>query len=109
LPGYSGSPVFVYEDRLDWVIDQEDPEFSTFDYDPMYYLRLLGLDWSHLYDIAHVRWPGGVEIDEGWVVRQNSGMMGVIPAWRILALLENEHVAKERTEAESKWRSGRRP
>lgn len=81
LPGYSGSPVF-----LDAVphqrarTRQEVPPFC-----------LLGLDWGHLPRFAPVlQKDRKTRIDEGWVVEMNSGMACVLPAWRIMELLEEE-------------------
>lgn len=67
IGGYSGSPVFVYDDAAGG-----DPLFSS---------RLLGVDYCHFNTY------GGV----------HSGAAGVIPAWKIRELLyEDERIVTER-------------
>ena len=72
IGGYSGSPVFVYDDTRG-----DDPFLSS---------RLLGLDYCHFNTLG----------ETGYV---NSGHAGVVPAWKIWELLhEDEDVLMERRE-----------
>ena len=101
LPGYSGSPVFIYEP----------PFYNKFVRTEKVPFSLLGIDWGHL-----PNWEPVYETDDstgermpipGQFVKANTGMAGVVPAWKILELLECEDVVetrkqylKERTEAQ---------
>jgi hypothetical protein len=81
LPGYSGSPVFVYESSLTLGIPRKEP---------LPFL-LLGLDWCHPSTIERVREKDGkTPAPAGWVVNSNSGMAGVVPAWKIEELLNED-------------------
>jgi hypothetical protein len=94
LSGYSGSPVFVYR-------------VPNTAYGPSRGIvnpRLLGVDWGHLRDhkpvlMADKRTPKTEPERE--YVEQNSGMMAVVPAWRLAALLGEEHFADLRREEET--------
>jgi hypothetical protein len=72
VSGYSGSPVFV------------DMAYMLYGPGPM---RLLGVLWGHLPDVQPV-FKSGLRHPEGWVVKGNSGMMGVVPAWMLRDLLD---------------------
>jgi hypothetical protein len=52
---------------------------------------LLGVDWCHLTDSARVTEKYDQdEIVTNYSVRMNSGMAGVIPAWKILEILNSD-------------------
>jgi hypothetical protein len=77
IAGYSGSPVFL-----------EIPFFSNIEgrnpnrrYGPW----LLGIDHCHLFSREKVRDQTlrGDPVNKNWYVRSNTGMMGVVPAWRL--------------------------
>ena len=67
---------------------------------------LLGVDWAHLTSYGRVERG----VDEGgsrlWSrvedlrVRSNRGMLGVVPAWRLLTLLQDDTFVKARRQAE---------
>lgn len=105
LSGYSGSPVYVYypevvSPRLGFaaMVDSgprrpPPPRLAALGQArPL----LLGLDWGHLHDHARVldkhKNPTAVEM----YVRFNTGMMTVLPAWKILELLDSEELFEER-------------
>lgn len=100
LPGCSGSPVFVYLAPYfprelkggKVIVTPVAPEGPW----------LLGVDWCHLHDYQEVLDSDRRPTDEGLTVKMNSGMAGVIPAWKLMELLEMEHIAKGRLEHEQK-------
>ncbi len=96
LSGYSGSPVFVYSGTVEVDVDAEDPEFSTVRYEPLDEIKLLGVDWCHLRDFAPVVDAEGLQHPDAWRVQDNTGMMGVIPAWKLQELLNDDDVAAKR-------------
>lgn len=100
LPGCSGSPVFV---RID--TDQRGGDNARIhdlnrsgEYQRFYGPWLLGLDsfrvqdWLRVYDS---RSDAAVTTPSGWV-KTNSGMAGVVPAWKIMELLESPNLVKQR-------------
>ena len=94
IAGYSGSPVFVSIPPFD------DPGVGRGNFSWRRGARLLGIDHCHLFTKEKVRdQVTGKEIANKWYVQSNTGMMGVIPAWRLaemfkfpdmLSLLESE-------------------
>lgn len=121
LPGYSGSPVFLYsthammdfsrrnlEEEMNLLRQKERKRLNVgpdhkFLLDPGLVAGtrpkgpyLLGIDWCHLRTTEKVREKTGEPISEQWVVRTNSGMAGVIPAWKIRELLDSDEVAELR-------------
>ncbi len=100
LSGYSGSPVFIYRAS------------TTFFGNPLQVTvpRLLGIDWGHL----TVGPNKAVEYTVTWgapnrpdPVRYNSGIMTVVPAWQLAALLDSEEaVTVQRHEEERSARAG---
>lgn len=91
LSGYSGSPVFVYLDpsykRLHMKIPAGEETGSGW---------FMGIDWCHLSISEKVRDKTGTLTAEGWYVESNSGIAGVIPAWRLLDLLNVEALKMRR-------------
>ena len=90
LSGYSGSPVFVYlpamTARPSFTLDELTRRtLERQGYGPV----LLGVDWAHLRDTEAVRsTPNDEPMSEGWYVHTNSGMMAVVPAWKLVDILE---------------------
>jgi len=93
MAGYSGSPVFFYNEKM----------FSSRIIDFRFGTMLLGVDWGHIdyfgevaeiYDtvtnskVSHLK------------ARFNSGMMGVVPAWKLDELLNEPGVVAEREDIE---------
>ncbi len=95
IGGYSGSPVFVFipaaserEGVKGWV-------------EEMKVLRshgpwLLGVDWGHINDWTPVCDSAGHPVNKGdpfaLQVRINTGLMGVVPAWKLYELLHDQRV-----------------
>lgn len=78
IGGFSGSPVFLAP-----VSDTGRPEGSKF----VDEARLLGIDWCHIQNFEHPIDNNGDEISH---IRfpTNTGMMGVVPAWKLDGLLD---------------------
>jgi hypothetical protein len=98
IGGYSGSPVFVSL----LTTPREIKPSRAKGHLPMY---LLGVDWGHL----PTKWipitdRAGNLHGEGWGIKQNSGMMGVVPAWHIMELLNLPALKDKRKEADDKLR-----
>lgn len=97
LPGYSGSPVFVYPMPFSPIEREKVP--------PMF----LGIDFGHLTDIRPVlneereRVPRG----DNWFVETNTGMSCVIPAWKVKELLEVEELVNSRKQVLQELERGR--
>lgn len=100
MGGYSGSPVFVY--RMPWNMITGSLTVGS----PK--IWFLGVNWGHITD----KW----EVREGWTrsvrqnhessvrkvnyVRANTGMNGVIPAWKVKDLLDLPALAEHRRKQE---------
>jgi hypothetical protein len=79
IPGFSGSPVFLFLNSSTRSIGGH----LLTGIGPW----LLGIDWYHANNIERVRDKEGEVLDNGWFVKSNTGVAGVIPATRILQLL----------------------
>ncbi len=85
ISGFSGSPVIVVI-PANRIPDELKDEYS---YPDQYYL--LGVDWGHLDETTF------------------PGMAGVVPAWKLLDLLNADEVVQMRRERESKVAGKRHP
>jgi hypothetical protein len=125
IGGFSGSPVFVYipifsdrENVEDWYPPITKPASAKFgrlneslaalsskdwgnfqSHGPW----LLGIDWGHINDWEPVRDAAGEPVDRSgrpWKtqVRMNTGIMTVVPAWKLIELLDEGPVAEQRKE-----------
>jgi hypothetical protein len=87
LSGYSGSPVFLRSQGK---------------------IHVLGVDWGHLPIFEHVlEKDKETRVSDGWVVKGNSGQAAVVPAWRLIDLLNSEEIVKAREELEERLRKQR--
>jgi len=122
LPGYSGSAVFIYSvtpmmDFSNRDLKEEEEELrdkerkrtgaDEFIIDPGSAARftpkgpfLLGIDWCHLHTVENVREKNGAIVSEGLIVRTNSGMAGVVPAWKIADLLNDPEMVEMRKQTD---------
>jgi hypothetical protein len=112
LPGYSGSAVFIYSPCASndmsvrrYGIEKQSVEGynkrSPDEWRALYSPKgpyLLGIDWCHIPRTAHVTHKD--ESPTEWVVSENTGMAGVIPAWKIAELLNLEELQENRRDAE---------
>ena len=109
--GFSGSPVFVYHEKT--TVSVPIREFKnykqgtnrvTLKADTDFGYRLLGIDSGHIpnYAIVTQRDERGVatrrphsEVPDA-VVELGSGMMGVVPAWKLASLLNSKKLRELR-------------
>lgn len=94
IAGYSGSPVFVQIPS--WSLRPGTKNISSDAFGPW----LLGIAWCMVPGWDPVCTPNGKPVSTGLMVPANTGMMGVIPAWKIRELLDRPEVAQERIEIE---------
>lgn len=97
LSGYSGSPVFIYIGPGSFrgpglPIDAVTTTFA-----------LIGVDWGHLANLNQVLGADGKPFPDKGFVRQNSGMMGVVPAWKLRELLYEDELVAMRKRDEENW------
>jgi hypothetical protein len=115
LPGYSGSPVFVFippfSDRFIPLKDEikarggNQARISLGDKislgaGPWF----LGVDWAHINDYLPAKDDKGNDLP--FRVRANSGMMAVVPAWRLHRFLMSEPMKQKRAKIEAERDSG---
>lgn len=103
LPGYSGSPVFVYIPAYD------DARVGRGNFSWRRGPWLLGVDHCHLRDKSNaMHRKTGEHVADDWYVELNTGMMGVVPAWYLaemfafpdmVSFLEREREAAEEHKA----------
>lgn len=89
LPGYSGSPVFVYSPNVNVEVEVDagyDYTDATAELEPIHRIFLLGIDWCHIKTNEKVRDLLGLE-QGSLYVPQNTGMAGVVPAWKLGEIL----------------------
>ena len=77
--GYSGSPVFTLHQH---VVNNPRAVIPWMD------MRLLGVDWGHLPEKILLQDPVGYLHGSRWYVEVHAGMMGVVPAWRLLDFID---------------------
>lgn len=100
IPGYSGSPVFVSIPAMAPRPDRGNQSIGLLSY-PSYGPWLLGIDWCHLTRTEPVIDRQTREPIGQLVTRSNTGMMGVIPAWRLLDLLNAKEFVEQRERADA--------
>jgi hypothetical protein len=101
IPGYSGSPVFAWIDpakpRPPLWLTPVHQNFKKDRHGPW----LLGVDWCHLNTLEKVlEADQKTEADPKRWVKSNTGMAGVIPAWRLLNLLNREELMAQRKQSD---------
>jgi hypothetical protein len=122
LPGSSGSPVFVYypvvrgEGRSSIAFAEADFLRQRERVPRLHPLGsqgpvLLGVDWAHLHNYSPVLDENKDPVGDGWQVKMNTGMMCVVPAWKILEILDLPELvgARELEEAERARRVAESP
>lgn len=93
LPGYSGAPVFVHippASIRSGVEGWERPENILSAHGPW----LLGVNWAHMNEFTPTVDRDGRPLD--FKVRSNSGMMAVVPAWKLEELLNMPELKRTR-------------
>ena len=90
IAGHSGSPVFVYIPIPG----------SPFQHGPW----LLGVDHCHLFATETVYSRStGRPVNDDWLVRGNTGMMGVVPAWRLAEMFTFPDVVSVMERERQQW------
>jgi hypothetical protein len=101
IGGYSGSPVHVILPNDRWC---EHPDYKHLS-DQAHLQWLLGIEWCNIPLTAepiYYRSKGKVHQHSKYFARMNTGMSGVIPAWKILDILRLPDLKKMRKEADEK-------
>ena len=100
IGGYSGSPVFLY------VMPVIPDTYATRKLQPagMYGEWLLGIEWGLLQNWEPVRNHRGEPVNptnpRAMQVPINTGMMGVVPVWKLAELLDTGPIAEHRKKVE---------
>lgn len=97
LPGCSGSPVFFYQQHSLPPSRHLNAQFD---------LILIGVEWCDLPQWEPVKLPDRkMDCPSGRGVFTNSGMMGVVPSWKLLDfLMEDKRLIEEREKREQRWK-----
>jgi len=111
LSGFSGSPVYLYyalhgPGGATAVIGGEEEEVPPRNYAQASPWYLLGIDFAHLSRRERVRDAAGEPVEDYWV-RSNTGMMTVVPSWKLLELLDDEELVAARKEQAERHKSPR--
>jgi hypothetical protein len=115
LPGYSGSAVLIYSPcamndmstrrrglkREGLPPQGEMPSEGFFAQLSPKGPFLLGIDFCHINRRGIVRDRFGKAVTEGWYVDENTGMAGVIPAWKIKEVLGLKELKEMRDKEDS--------
>ena len=102
ISGYSGSPVFLILHATQ--SRQRDGLRLHTDV-----FRLLGIQWGYIQDREPVRDSLDRPVDTGLNVKLNTGMMGVVPAWKLDDLLRRGDIVAAKKHLEEKYVKGARP
>lgn len=108
IAGYSGSPVFVFLPPVhivnppgldlrrvmkDFGLSFTNVSSKRLD------LPVVGGPWLMGIDYCHIRWDEpvwsrttGRPVSDDWFIKSNTGMMGVVPAWKLAEILEGEEM-----------------
>lgn len=96
IGGFSGSPVFFWRQPGSALPGQTLLDAYPLRTGPF----LLGITWSHMNDWWPVCDAQGRVVGYGQQVRGNSGMMAVVPAWKLQELLDTPLLKKDRESKE---------
>jgi hypothetical protein len=98
IPGYSGSPVLVYSMRGSprSVVPSVDVPVSEVAFGPLF----LGVDRAHILDVVDAEDERGNKLP--FKIRTNTGMMAVVPFWKLSDLLFRQDVCDMREELQRK-------
>lgn len=116
ISGYSGSPVFVYlppqtpnlNPRFVQQVREGKIRFPGVSKSRLGIPFVLG-PWLLGVDYCHLRWDEkvwnkitGDPVSEDWFVKSNTGMMGVVPAWKLMDIIEGPEMEPIMKEAKQK-------
>jgi len=96
ISGFSGSPVFLI---LHAASSRQEPGFRLH----TDVFRLLGIQWGYIQDWESVRDSTGKRVDTGLQVRLNTGMMGVVPAWKLGDLFRSDPLMEHKRKTEEEY------
>jgi hypothetical protein len=122
MPGYSGSAVYIYSPYAMHDMSTRRSgrsmaplsDFNLFGPNAQQHIDLmdlkttpkgpylLGIDFCHLNNNAPVRDAADQVHREGLFVRENAGMAGVVPAWKVSEVLDSEPLTTARHELEER-------
>jgi len=102
ISGYSGSPVFLFIPPFSWR-----GELANQNLDSRFHLSLIGIDWGYLPDhVPVIEKDLETPVPENTWVAQNSGIMMVVPVWRIDQFLkEDERLKTQRRDTYTRWKA----
>ncbi len=105
LSGYSGSPVMAFRLHIEThfgggigVSMGEPVQGNSINVGNPGKPSLLGIDWGHFHDHQLVLDSIGEPLAGRQFVKQNSGIAGVVPAWKLTELLQSEELTRLRDE-----------
>lgn len=104
ISGFSGSPVFLLLTRLYSRQGGKWPDNQGQDI-----IRLLGIVWGYVRNWEPICDKNGAPIRNEWKVSVNTGMMGVVPAWKLQEMLDHPAVKKHMQEAEEAYHRANPP
>ena len=122
MPGYSGSAVYIYSPNTMQDMSARRggqsmaplSDYNLFGPNAQQHINLmdlkmapkgpflLGIDFCHLNKNVRVRDAADRPHPEEWFVRENTGMAGVVPAWKIAEVLNVEFLTVARHELEGR-------
>jgi hypothetical protein len=94
IPGFSGSPVMLYIPPLA-------PRPSTSELKATWHWRLLGICWGQI----SVSVKGYDTADNEYKIKLDSAMTAVVPAWKIMDILDGEDMIEIRKIANERWKT----
>jgi hypothetical protein len=99
IPGSSGSPVVVTIDPSSIRANKDGIMYQI----PTgnFYQWLLGIDWCHFPYYSDVLDDAGKKIEPRQRVKLNSGIAGVIPAWKLAEMLHMDDVKRKRAQSDT--------
>jgi len=110
ISGFSGSPVFVYRpSEIEAAIPPGEDSFETrYKYittisELVGHVNFLGIDCGHVPKYERVVNGALTPHPQGWKVAANTGMAIVIPAWRLLELLNTPELVMQRKQKDKKY------
>jgi hypothetical protein len=115
LGGYSGSPVYAYTSSFVGPLKPlfnapNPPEYEPYDFAVMptfqAVLCLLGIDWGHMQYPNAVQGPGLNFSPAEQELALNSGMLLVVPAWKITDILMSTEIVALRKERDAQRLAG---
>jgi hypothetical protein len=103
ISGFSGSPVFLMLMRL---YNRQGGNWPPGGRDVM---SLLGIVWGYIKNWEPVCDPRGKPLGDGSQVFHNTGMMGVVPAWKLQEILDSKEVQDFMKNAEDAYHKTNSP